>query len=389
MPCLNEARTLGGCIAKALHSLRANAIRGEVLIADNGSHDGSARIAAEAGARVIHVPRAGYGAALAAGIDAARGRYVIIGDSDGSYDMGLLMPFLERLRQGSELVMGNRFRGRIDPGAMPVLHRYLGNPALSAIGRRFFGSRCGDFYCGQRGFVRQAALRMDLRAQGMEFALEMLIRATRLKMRIDEVPVHLGRDGRGRPSHLRTWRDGWRSLRLFLLHSPRWLYLHPGLALMATGTALGASILPGPRQIAGVKLDVHTLLYCSVAISLGFQLVAFYLFGQQAALVAPGPRSRAMKPGWLSKMRLEYGLALAGLLVGLGVAGSVWATVVWARRDFGALDPFIGMRWAIPSALLITLGFQVACSSFYLGLLAWNRHLSPGPGVAPEAASQE
>jgi glycosyltransferase involved in cell wall biosynthesis len=379
MPCLDEARTVGACVAEARRFLEEQGIAGEVLVADNGSRDGSPEVAERAGARVVFVAERGYGAALAAGIAAARGRFVIMGDSDGSYDWSAVLPFVERLRAGADLVMGNRFRGGIEKGAMPFLHRYLGNPFLTAVGRRFFGSNCGDFYCGQRGFTRAAARTMDLRSSGMEFALEMLVKATLLGMRVSEVPIALRPDGRGRRSHLRTWRDGWRSLRFFLLYSPRWLFLYPGLALMAVGLGLGGWLLPGPRSLGSLQLDVHTLLYCAAAVSVGFQLVVFYLFGKVLALVTGlhPPTRRSMRViGWL---HLEHGLLAGGLLFVLGVAGAVRATLGWAEHSFGELDPFHVMRLTIPSTLLITLGCQVICSSFYFSLLKlqWHERFAP------------
>jgi len=374
MPCLDEARTVGACVTTARRFLARHGIAGEVLVADNGSKDDSLAVAERAGARVVRVNERGYGRALAAGIRAARGRYVVMGDSDGSYDWSGVMPFLQLLRGGHELVMGNRFRGGIEAGAMPFLHRYLGNPALTAIGQRFFGSPCGDFYCGQRGFTRSAALRMDLRTGGMEFALEMLVKASLLEMKVAEVPVVLAPDGRGRRSHLRTWRDGWRSLRFFLLYSPRWLFLLPGLALMALGLGLGAWLVGGPRAVWGVTLDVHTLLYCSVAVSLGFQLVAFFLFGKVLAVVSGlHPPGRALERA-MRAVHLEHGLLAGALLATGGLYGSWRATLGWARGAFGALDPFEVMRTTIPAALLLTLGLQVVCSSFYFSLLRLQWH---------------
>jgi glycosyltransferase involved in cell wall biosynthesis len=374
MPCLDEARTIGTCVEKARRFLEEHGVSGEVLVADNGSRDGSPEIAEQHGARVIVVDERGYGAALAGGIAAARGRFVIMGDSDDSYDWGGLMPFLERLRTGDQLVMGNRFLGRIERGAMPLLHRYLGNPVLTAVGRRFFGSACGDFYCGLRGFARTAAERMELRSNGMEFALEMLVKAELLDMRVSEVPVVLSPDGRGRRSHLRTWRDGWRSLRFFLLYSPRWLFLYPGLCLMAFGGALGAWIQPGPRAVGAIHLDVHTLLYASAAVSVGFQLVVFFLFGKLMAIVTglhpPSPTATRM----MRTFGLEHGLALGLVLALSGLAGSLRVALGWARSSFGSLDPLEVMPTAIPSALLLTLGFQVICSSFYLSLLKMQWH---------------
>ena len=369
MPCLDEARTVGACVETARRFLATHALAGEVLVADNGSRDGSVEVAERAGARVVRVGERGYGRALGAGIRAARGRYVVMGDSDGSYDWSNVMPFLQLLRGGHDLVMGNRFRGSIEAGAMPFLHRYLGNPFLTGVGRRFFGSDCGDFYCGQRGFSRAAALRMDLRANGMEFALEMLVKATLLEMKVTEVPITLSPDGRGRRSHLRTWRDGWRSLRFFLLYSPRWLFLYPGLALMTLGLALGSWLVRGQQDLFGVHLDVHTLLYCSVAVSLGFQLATFFLFGKVLAVVSGLHPPKKSVDRAMQTVHLEHGLIAGTVLIASGLYGSLRATLGWARESFGDLDPFEVMRTTIPSALLLTLGFQVICASFYFSLL--------------------
>lgn len=382
MPCLDEAKTVGACVETALRFLTTHGLSGEVVVADNGSVDGSVQVAERAGARVVCVAERGYGRALAAGIRAARGRFVVMGDSDGSYDWSDLMPFVQLLRGGHDLVMGNRFRGSIRAGAMPFLHRYLGNPFLTGVGRRFFGSACGDFYCGLRAFTREAALRMDLRSSGMEFALEMLVKATLLDMQVAEVPITLSPDGRGRRSHLRTWRDGWRSLRFFLLYSPRWLFLYPGLALMLTGLVLGGWLVRGPQQLFGVHLDVHTLLYCSVAVSLGFQLAVFFLFGKVLAIVSGlHPPDRTVDRA-IQTVHLEHGLVAGLALIACGLYGSLRATLGWARGSFGDLDPFEVMRITIPAALLLTLGFQVVCSSFYFSLLRmqWHERFSgPGP----------
>ncbi len=374
MPCLDEENTIAGCVREARQFLGEHGIEGEVIVADNGSRDRSREIAQELGARVLHVAERGYGNALAAGIAAARGRFVIMGDSDGSYDFEELMPFLVRLRAGYELVMGNRFAGRIERGAMRPLHRYFGNPLLSAIGRRLFRSPCGDFYCGQRGFTREAARRLELHSAGMEFALEMLVKATLLRLRVTEIPVTLSPDGRGRRSHLCTWRDGWRSLRLFLLYSPRWLFLYPGLLLMLVGTSLATWLLPGARALGNVHLDVHTLLYCAASISVGFQLCVFFVFGKVLAETSglhPRSEGTARMVRWL---RLEIVLLAGLLLILCGLGGSLGATLHWADRSFGDLDPFEGMRIAIPSAYLMTLGLQVLCSSFYFSLLQLQWH---------------
>ncbi len=369
MPCLNEALTLGTCVRKAQGFLHDYGIRGEVIVADNGSTDGSQQLAARLGARVVPVAEKGYGAALAGGIAAARGQYVIMGDSDDSYDFSDMMPIVEKLRDGFDLVMGNRFRGGIDPGAMPPLHKYFGNPGLTAIGRMFFRSRLGDFYCGQRGFSRAAVKAMDLRATGMEFALEMIVKATMMGLRVTEVPVRLAKDGRDRPPHLRSWRDGWRSLRFFLLYSPRWLFLYPGMCLMLLGALAGAWLVPGPRHIGGVTFDVHTLLYCAGAIIVGFQLVVFSVFAKAIA-VATGLHPRSLKlEAVLSRAPLEAGLAAGFALTLIGLGASVYATMQWADEGFGNLNPFRVMRIGIPSVLLLILGMQIAFSSFVLSLL--------------------
>ena len=278
MPCLNEAETIGICVKNAREYIDSRNIDGEVVVADNGSTDGSQAIAEERGARVIPVAYKGYGSALLGGISAARGRFVIMGDADNSYDFSMLDPFIDKLREGYDLVIGNRFKGGIKPGAMPLLHRYLGNPLLTGIGRMFFRSPVGDFHCGLRGFNRQAVANLGLVASGMEFASEMVVKATLQRLKIAEVPTTLSPDGRTRPPHLRSWRDGWRHLRFLLLFSPRWLFLYPGAALMILGLVSMAWLLPGPRQVGGLTFDVHTLAYSAAAIVCGFQAVAFAVF---------------------------------------------------------------------------------------------------------------
>jgi glycosyltransferase involved in cell wall biosynthesis len=379
MPCLDEARTVGICVTKARAFLEEHGIAGEVLVADNGSQDGSREIAEKHGARVVLVRERGYGAALAGGIAAARGRYVVMGDSDDSYDWSDVGRFLKKLRAGNDLVMGNRFRGEIRQGAMPFLHRYLGNPFLTAVGRRFFGSECGDFYCGQRGFSRDAVQRMDLRSSGMEFALEMLVKATMLRMRVAEIPITLSPDGRGRRPHLRTWRDGWRSLRFFLLYAPHWLFLYPGLLLLLLGSAIGTWILPGAGTIGTLRFDVHTLLYCAVAVSVGFQLAVFFVFAKVLAVMSGLHPPSRFADGLMSWLHLEHGLIGGAFLVLTGLTGSVLATWSWAQNSFGDLDPFRMMRTTIPSALLLTLGCQMICCSFYFSMLKmqWHERFAP------------
>jgi len=366
MPCLNEAATVGACVDAATAAIAALGIAGEVVVADNGSTDGSREIAATRGARVVPIAERGYGGALLGGIFAARGRFVVMADADLSYDFGQAGAYLERLRAGDDLVMGNRFRGRIERGAMPALHRYLGNPVLSALGRLFFKSPIGDFHSGMRGFGRDAILALELRTTGMEFATEMVVRASLAGLRIGEVPTTLRPDRRGRPPHLRTWRDGWRHLRFLLLYSPRWLFLYPGAAIGMLGLISAAVLLPTPR--------VHSLVYAAMAIVIGFQTILFALFTRIFAtlegLMPDDPHlGRA-----LQLVTLEVGLALGGLTLLGGVAGSVYALRVWEETRFGELDPSsLTMRIVIVSATALALGVQMILSSFFFSILGLRR----------------
>lgn len=373
LPCLNEAATVAACVDKAIAFLDRAGIDGEVVVADNGSSDGSMELAAARGARVVHVPEKGYGRALAEGIAAARGMYVIMADADDSYDLSNLGDFVGRLRQGWDLVMGNRFRGGIAPGAMPFLHRYLGNPVLSGLGRLFFSSPCGDFHCGLRGFRRDAVQRLDLRTTGMEFASEMVVKATLAGLRITEVPTTLVPDGRGTPSKLRTWRDGWRHLRFLLLFSPRWLFLYPGLVLMSAGAALGMWLLPGPRHVGALTLDVHTLLYASAAVLIGFKAVSFAVL-TKAFATAEGLLPEASRWTKLEqRLSLEAGLAAGIVLAATGVAGSVVALRLWGATSFGELEPTVMLRIVVPAATASVLGFEVVLASFFLSVLRLRR----------------
>lgn len=373
MPCLNEAETLEVCIEKAQQSLREHNIKGEIIIADNGSTDGSQDIARRMGARLINVEAKGYGSALMGGITAARGRYVLMGDADDSYDFTNLQPFVEKLREGHDLVMGNRFKGGIKPNAMPPLHKYLGNPVLTTIGRVFFHSPCGDFHCGLRAFNKEAIMKLDLHTTGMEFASEMVVKATLHKMRIAEVPTTLSPDGRSRPPHLRSWRDGWRHLRFLLLYSPRWLFLYPGAVLMALGLLVGLWLLPGPQLVKGIGLDVHTLLYAAVAIIIGYQAVVFAIFSKVFAisegLLPEDPKLSAA----FQEINLEKGLLAGAALLVAGVAGSVWAFSSWGARSFGPLDASETLRTIIPAITSLTLGVQTIFSSFFLSILGMKR----------------
>jgi glycosyltransferase involved in cell wall biosynthesis len=369
MPCLNEAETLGICIKKAQLYLNQHDLSGEVIVADNGSTDGSVAIAEQMGVRVIHVKAKGYGSALMGGISAARGKYIIMGDADDSYDFTNLTPFIKKLREGYDLVMGNRFKGGIQPGAMPPLHRYLGNPALTWIGRLLFPSPCGDFHCGLRGFSRNAIAKLNLRTTGMEFASEMVVKATLHKMRITEVPTTLCPDGRSRRSHLRSWRDGWRHLRFLLLYSPRWLFLYPGALLMLLGLVTGLWLLPGPKVI----FDVHTLLFAATAIIIGFQAVTFAVFTKVFA-INEGLLPEDFRLNRLFRyINLEIGLIVGATLLLIGIAGSIYALGIWEANLFGPLDPSKTMRIVIPAITCLALGFQIILSSFFLSVLRLKR----------------
>lgn len=369
MPCLNESRTLETCIRKAQGWFERSGVRGEVVIGDNGSTDGSQEIARRCGARVVDVPVRGYGAALFHASTAALGRYIVMGDSDDSYDFSNLTPFVEKLRGGCDLVMGNRFAGGIKKGAMPWKNRYIGNPILTAIGRLFFRSPAHDFHCGLRGFSTDAFRRLDLRTTGMEYASEMVIKATLLGMDIVEVPTTLSPDGRDRAPHLRPWSDGWRHLRFMLLYSPRWLFLVPGMCLFVVGLATLAWLLPGPRRLLGVALDVHTLLYAATAVLIGFQAVAFAAFSKVFA-IAEGllPPDRTLDRIF-RYVTLEVGLLFGVLLVVSGIGGSIASVLYWSARSFGPLDPARVLRAVIPSALFIALGTQVIFASFFMSVL--------------------
>ncbi len=371
MPCLNEAETLVGCVEQALGFLAGQGIAGEVLVADNGSTDGSPALARRAGARVVEVADKGYGAALLGGLAVARGRLVIMGDADGSYDFAHLQPFVAALREGAQLVMGNRFHGGIMPGAMPFLHRYLGNPCLTALGRLLFRHRvCGDFHCGLRGFQRQAMLDLDLRTTGMEFASEMVIKSTLHELRIVEVPTTLAPDGRTRPPHLRTWHDGWRHLRFMLLYSPTWVFLLPGLSLMLAGAAGGLALLIEGRRIGGVGLDIHTLLYATTAMIVGYQAVLFAAFSRVFALNTGLVPSRASAAAPSRFVSLEKGLLAGMAMLAGGLVLTGFALWQWRQAEFGALQPQRTMRLAIPAATLLALGCQTIFASFFLSILA-------------------
>jgi len=356
MPCLNEAETLATCIDKAHAALRANSIAGEVVIADNGSTDGSQQIARDHGARLIPVPIRGYGAALNAGILAARGKYVLMGDADDSYEFNHLPRFLEQLRNGADLVMGNRFRGGIGPKAMPPLHKYLGNPVLSFLGRALFSVPIGDFHCGMRAFSKDAYERLALRTTGMEFASEMVVKSALLGQKIVEVPTTLQKDGRSRPPHLKTWRDGWRHLRFLLIYSPRWLFLIPGLVLMFVGLGLTAWLLPAERPFGHVNLGVDTLAYAAAAVLLGFQLVFFAIAAKVFAITEGLLPEDQSFDRWFQYITLETGLIAGVLMVLAGIGIAISSVVSWSHTGYGPLPPVRMMRHTLPAMLCLMLG---------------------------------
>lgn len=377
MPCLNEADTLATCIEKAQQALQEAKIDGEIIVADNGSNDGSQEIAEKLGARVVAVKEKGYGSALMGGIAAARGRFVIMGDADDSYDFLEVPCFVEKLREGNDLVQGCRLPGgggRVLPGAMPWLHRWLGNPMFTWLVRWWFGAPIHDVYCGLRGFTKAHYESLDQRCTGMEFATEMIIKSSLRKNRIAEVPITLHPDGRkAHAPHLKTFRDGWRTLRFFMLYSPRWLFLVPGLWLMACGIICSALLVMGTVRIGGFAFDVHSLLYTSMAIIIGFQSVAFGLFSKMFA-IGEGLLPEDLRLNQLFRyVTLETGLVVGAMLLLLGLGGTFHALGMWSEKDFGALDPFRVFRWVIPSATALTLGSQVISSSFFMSILGLRR----------------
>src|SRR5882724_5433976 len=370
MPCLNERRTLAACIRKAQFFLKEHGIAGEVIVADNGSTDGSIEIAQNLKARVVTVSTPGYGAALAAGIEAAKGKYVIMGDSDESYDFSALLPFVEKLRAGYDLVMGNRFKGHIAPGAMPLTHRYFGNPFLTAIGRLFFSCKeCGDFYCGLRGFRKEAMRALQLQSRGMEFALEMIVKARMHDLRITEVPITLSPHGRDRAPHLRWYRDGWRSLRFYLLMSPRWFFGIPGVILLVCGVIVSSVLLSGPLHVMSIAFDYHTLMYSTSAIVLGYQSVLLFIFAElmavETGLHPPGSRFRLLR----ERRTLEHCVLIGLALIFVGVVFGISAARQWSLVGFGNLRPALTIRFVICSVLFLLLGGQTLLGGFYFGLL--------------------
>jgi glycosyltransferase involved in cell wall biosynthesis len=368
MPCLNEAETIALCISKAITFLKEARVNGEVLIADNGSSDGSQEIARLLKARVIAVEKRGYGSALIGGMGKARGRYIIMGDADDSYDFSRLESFLEKLRGGADLVMGNRFKGGIATGAMPFLHRYLGNPILSFLGRLFFQSKVGDFHCGLRGFNADRMRSLRLKSTGMEFASEMVVRASLAGFRIEEVPTTLSPDGRTRGPHLRTWPDGWRHLRFLLIYSPKWLFLYPGVALILLGLIALTLLMPGRVIIEGISLDIHSFVVAAMLVLLGLQAITFAVIARRYAmnsgLIPASPRYRDVLE-WVSLERM----LIIGLVLGIvGGAGFIWSLLAWAETGFGPLEYPLVLRILIASMTAIAAAIQLVLSSFLMGI---------------------
>jgi glycosyltransferase involved in cell wall biosynthesis len=371
IPCLNEANSLGICIEKAQKAFADARLRGEVMVADNGSTDGSIEIALRAGARVVPVAQRGYGSALKAGIRAARGAFIVMGDADDSYDFSEVPRFVEEWRNGSEVVMGNRFEGEIKPGAMPWHHKYIGNPGLTALLNLLFRSGIGDSHCGMRGFTRDVFERMDLRSSGMEFASEFVIKAAQIGAKISEIPITLWKDKRGRPPHLRSFRDGWRHLRFMLLYAPNWLFLLPGGLLMAVGLALVFWLLPGPHTIGrNVVLDIHTMIFGVIFTLLGAQILAIGAFAKVFSYAERFDRNTVSLKRVLKRVSLEKGLLLGGILFTAGFAGCAYIVWQWAASGFG---PLAQVRGVLFWSMWLFLGVQIIFSSFFLSMLGISR----------------
>jgi glycosyltransferase involved in cell wall biosynthesis len=371
IPCLNEANSLGICVEKATHAFRAAGLRGEVVVADNGSTDGSVEIAEKLGARVVHVMRRGYGSALQSGIEAARGKFIIMGDADDSYDFGEVPRFVEKLRAGYDVVMGNRFRGEIKPGAMPWHHKYIGNPVLSRVLNLFFHAGIGDSHCGMRGFTRAVYDRMDLRSTGMEFASEFVIKAAQLRANVTEIPITLWPDKRGRPPHLRSFRDGWRHLRFMLLYAPNWLFLLPGAALVVAGLFLVFFLYPGPRVVApGITLDVHTMIFGVIFTLLGVQILSIGAFAKVFSYAERFDRGNVSLKRALTHVTLESGLLIGGIVFAVGFGGCAWVVWKWVASGFGPLE---AVRQVLFWSMWLFVGVQVVFGSFFLSMLGISR----------------
>ena len=369
MPCLNEEETITACILKAKRSIESNNLDAEILISDNGSIDGTRCIAEKLGARIVYTKERGYGNALKHGIEHAKGKYVIMGDADDSYDFSNISSFISKLRDGYDLVMGNRFKGGIQKNAMPFLHRYFGNPVLSFIGSLFFKIPIGDFHCGLRAFNRQSIVNIQLCCTGMEFASEMVVKASLHNLKITEVPTTLYPDGRSRAPHLRPWRDGWRHLRFLLLYSPRWLFLLPGLTIMLLGIIITSVLFFGPVKIKSISFDIHTMLYSSVMVIIGFQAVTFYFFSRIFAIKTGLVSNNKLLKSFTRHFTLEKGLITGVLLLLAGIILTIASLKIWDKYSFGNLDPVRMLRLVIPAVTFLVLGVQVILNSFFAGIL--------------------
>lgn len=377
MPCLNEAETLEICIKKAQRFLEQNNVCGEVLVADNGSTDGSRKIAKRCGARLIYVEEKGYGAALIGGCNAAHGKYVIMGDADDSYDFEHLMPFLEKLREGYDLVMGNRFKGGIEPGAMPLLHKYLGNPVLSFVARLLFPSPVGDYHCGLRGYRKKAIQKIGLVTTGMEYASEMVVKATLYHLSIVEVPTTLKKDGRSRAPHLRSWSDGWRHMKFLLMHSPNWLFMYPGAILFVIGMTVMTILSFGTIKIGQVGLGIHTMMYAAVAMMIGYNLIMFSTFTKIYAQVTGFIPAKGRVHDYMQESTTEKGVLLGFVILLLGISSTLLAFLAWKQKGFGDLIPEEIMRITIPAMVFIVIGFELIFGSFFIGILHIKHKKNP------------
>lgn len=384
MPCLNERETVGSCIRKAQAALASHGINGEIIVADNGSTDGSPEIARAAGARLVFVREKGYGNALIGGIEAARGEYIVIGDADNSYDFSACPRFLESLRAGNDVVLGNRFKGEIHPGAMPWHHRVVGNPVLTRILNLFFGTAVGDVHCGMRALTQRAYRRMNLRTTGMEFASEMVVKAAFAGMRIAEVPISYWPDGRNRPPHLRSFRDGWRHLRFLLLYSPSWLFTFPGITFLALGFALNAVLFFGPIHVGATVFGVHTMVLGALLALLGFQILSIGAFAKTFALTEQLLPPDAKFEALFRSFTLERGLAAGTAAAGAGLTFLISLVVLWYRHGFGPLDPDTTLRPAIAGMTLFVLGIQTVFGSFFMSMLGLKRREAFNSAVMAE-----
>ncbi len=369
MPCLNEAETLEICIQKCQKFIKENNLSAEIIIADNGSTDGSQEIATKNGARVVPVAVRGYGAALIGGIQSAKGKFVAMGDADDSYDFASLMPFIEKLRGGVELCMGNRFLGGIEPGAMPPLHKYLGNPVLSYLGRIFYNLPIGDFHCGLRAFNRESILKLNLNTTGMEFASEMVVKAGLNHLKMAEAPTTLKKDGRSRPPHLRSWRDGWRHLKFLLTFAPKWLYMFPALLLLVLGVLGLGWLLPGDQQFGSLRLGVHTILFSSAFVIMAAQILSFAYLARLFGVRENFWKETDFIKNFRAWFTVETGSIIGGIMIFLSIALAVAAVMIWGKTGYGQLNESQMMRLAIPSMLLGCLGLQSIFTSFFAGLL--------------------